>query len=1242
MKAKLKRFTALLIGFMLLLAALPTISFGAFDDDADTLYIDVQKTFSGIAPEDIPSNFSITVTGNGVTKTLTKTDAEISDDGLVWRWRIIDVGTGEYTVTEANTAVPNYKLVSTTGTGTVTVDAATITYTGLEEYNENSHRTWPVIEDEFFAGNLTGHEGKGVFFLTEKHLSAAERQSVIEDLLPILREEFQHGQWLQPVYFFSIEDHAETGGDFYIDDALVTYDEDNREVTFPKENFWNHVVTGTYKVAEAADIEITNEYEHLNTKVALEVTKAIDGRDFKEGDEFTFTLAPVSENAPMPENSATATATASSPTAIFEQIKFEEEGTYTYTITETAGNLPGMTYDTASYNVTVTVTMNDAGDGFTATVSYDGKSSLTITNTFEPTEESIEVTKVLEGRDWQDTDAFVFTLASEDAPLPEIKTGTATSTAQTVTFGPIEFTEPGTYTYTVTETAGDIPGITYDTDPHTVTVTVTQDPDTNALSASVSYGDADKLEIKNTFTPVEEEITVTKVLEGRDWKDTDEFTFTLSPVDGAPEPDTTTGTATSSAKTVSFGTITFDAVGEYQYTIKETGGGLPGVTYDTSEHTVIITVSVAEDSNALVATVKYDGEDKLEITNTFNATEAEIEVTKALTGRDWKDTDEFTFTLTPVGSAPEPEITTGTATSAAKTVSFGSIAFDAPGRYTYTIKEEPGTIPGVTYDTTDHEVVVEVKQNVQTNKLTAIVLYDNDKELVVTNTFEPVKAEIEVTKVLEGRDWKDTDEFAFTLAAVDGAPEPDTTTGTATSAAKTVSFGDIEFSEVGTYTYIIKETTGTIAGVTYDTDEYTVTVEVTVNEDTNALEATVTYDGEETLEITNTFTPVTAEIEVTKALEGREWKDDDEFTFSIEATGEAPTPEETSATVTKDAQTATFGEIEFTETGAFEYIITEETGNIPGVAYDTAEHKVVVNVTTDDNNELVAEVTYDGEESLTITNTFSPVTAEIEVTKALEGREWADGDAFVFNLAPVGDAPMPEKTSGTATSAAKTVNFGEIEFTEVGTYEYTVTEEKGNAGGVTYDEKAHKVTITVSADDTNALTAEVAYDGGDALSITNTYKAEPVEVQIDIFKTVKGFVKGADSTFEFTLTGKDLAEPLKAAITTKDGKGSALFTLSFTEPGTYEYTVQETKGNVKGYTYDTSKKTVTIEVTDDGNGSLEAKVSPEKIEFTNTYKNPDVPDTSDPGYMHWLLLCIGSGLGMIAGLFAFRRKKTTR
>ena len=230
----------------------------------------------------------------------------------------------------------------------------------------------------------------------------------------------------------------------------------------------------------------------------------------------------------------------------------------------------------------------------------------------------------------------------------------------------------------------------------------------------------------------------------------------------------------------------------------------------------------------------------------------------------------------------------------------------------------------------------------------------------------------------------------------------------------------------------------------------------------------------------------------------------------------------------------------YDKVGTYAYTITETNGGLDGVSYDTASHTVVVTVTQDDPTKApTAEVKYDGAASLTVTNSFTPAKAALQVTKSLD--TWRDGDSFSFTLAAVTEnAPMPATAQATATEANPAASFGEVTYDRAGTWEYTITEVNGGITGVSYDTTPHRavVTVTKAEDATNALTAEVKYDGGTSLTVTNSRPFR--EVVID--SSIAG--------------GSVVASPASAAagdpvtLTVKPDAGSELTSLTVTNTDT--------------------------------------------------------------------------------------------
>ena len=340
-------------------------------------------------------------------------------------------------------------------------------------------------------------------------------------------------------------------------------------------------------------------------------------------------------------------------------------------------------------------------------------------------------------------------------------------------------------------------------------------------------------------TPTSAVIELDKTLTGRDLVD-GEFSFELY------EGTNKLQTVTNKSGKVTFESISYTAEGEHTYTVKEVKGNNATIAYDASEKQV--TVKVTRDGDALKAEVVYP-ENKT-FTNAFtpNATTATIELSKELTGRDLVD-GEFSFELYEGANKLQ------TVTNKSGKVTFDAISYTEEGEHTYTVKEVKGNVPGITYDTAEKQVTVQVTKD--GDNLKATVVYPESK--VFANTYSspsPAKAQISASKILEGRDLKDG-EFSFNL--LDEAGEVLQTKQNAADGS--VAFDEISYSQEDagkTFHYTIKEVIpqSQEKGMTYDQASIEVTVTVTKDDASNTIKATVAYG--EKRSFTNTF--VTSEI----------------------------------------------------------------------------------------------------------------------------------------------------------------------------------------------------------------------------------------------------------------------------------------------------------------------------------------------------------------------------------------------
>lgn len=252
------------------------------DVNPDVNYILVSKTFEGISSDQIPADFEITVAqGTGESYTLTKESANISEDGLTWKWKINNVGAGTYTVTESNSEVENYDL-TTSGLGVAEVKAADF-QVHYDKETTCSHKDWPVAIDGdqnvLFAAALTGG---GCVVISKEPLTATQRETVAATVIGI------GGNWKAPVNFYSISTNGD--GPWSINGKTLHYDPDAGKIILGRTSDWTHVATVSYSISEASnpDIEVKNTYTP-NVR-NLTVKKTVSGNMYDADKEFTFTV----------------------------------------------------------------------------------------------------------------------------------------------------------------------------------------------------------------------------------------------------------------------------------------------------------------------------------------------------------------------------------------------------------------------------------------------------------------------------------------------------------------------------------------------------------------------------------------------------------------------------------------------------------------------------------------------------------------------------------------------------------------------------------------------------------------------------------------------------------------------------------------------------------------------------------------------------------------------------------------
>ena len=802
--------------------------------------------------------------------------------------------------------------------------------------------------------------------------------------------------------------------------------------------------------------------------------------------------------------------------------------------TGTATDVLSPKWNNVSAKATATHVNSYLGNNGKISFAYD------MTPAMVNTKASFGLTKVLEGRAWTDTDTFEFGLTSEgNAPMP------ATTTAivhgadlddkgkAAIDFGTIEYTEPGTYVYKVSEKhAGTtIDGIAYSGSVAEITVTVTPNKK-GELSAAVkvAWSEAEVTEFKNVYAadPVEssvtDQITVAKSLTGRDLTE-GEFSFELREVKGEDSELIETVANAADGK-VTFSTIKYTEIGQHTYMLREVKGDAGGITYDDTIHTVVTTIA-DNGKGQLAATHELKGAKdvkSIEFKNAYttNAAEASLtgiknlQVPDGLTPADIAG--KFTFTVTGEEGTPMPANASVTNDAKGK-VDFGKITFtlddlnkalgEKPEKrehtFTYTVTES-GEVAGVTNDAKpSREVSFTVTDDGKGN-LSVSRKPDGNAAFTFTNTYSATPVETSVTdqitanKVLTGRELA-AGEFSFEMV------EGDKVVAKGTNAADgTIVMDKITYDKPGKHTYTLREVNGgtTSKGITYSDAKYAIETTITDNGD-GTLSATHVLKGTEPAEFKNSYsvTPLDAELDfdLSKAIDGRDWTDSDKFSFTITAPEGTPLPDPATVTVSKkDAKDGIavikFGKIRYTAAGTYKYEIRENAGNTVGMTYDSHVATAEVTVTEDGDGNLTANATK--KENGRFTNTYRTelnytAAGGLWLSKYLDGRPMTEGQ-FTFTVTPADDASaralglLPGANSFKSPEAAEaTVGLidilagHEVKFTQADagkTFKYTVAEKNDGQPGYTYDDAVRTVTIAIADDTAGTLTATTTVSGG--------------------------------------------------------------------------------------------------------------------------------------------------------------------
>ena len=634
---------------------------------------------------------------------------------------------------------------------------------------------------------------------------------------------------------------------------------------------------------------------------------------------------------------------------------------------------------------------------------------------------------------------------------------------------------------------------------------------------------------------------LTKVLEGRNWTKEDTFEFGLTPVDGAPMPESATapvavsvtkGDLDNGKAAINFSTIKYNEPGTYVYKVSEKNAGttVDGIAY--SKNVAKITVTVTPNKKGVLSAdvkVAWSEADETEFKNVYTAEPVEssvtdkIDVTKSLTGRDLT-AGEFSFELREI-KGEDSELIETVANAADGKVTFSPIKYTEIGQHTYTLHEVKGNAGGITYSTAEYTIVTTIADNGKGQLVATHELKDAKdakdvksiefKNVYTTNAAEASLAGKKSLQVPDGLTPADiTGKFTFTVIGEEGAPMP-ASTSVHNDADGKVDFGKITFTlddlnkalgekskkREHTFTYTVTES-GEVAGVTNDA-KLSRKVSFTVTDNGKGkLSVSRNPDGDAAFTFTNTYnvTPVesrvTDQIIANKVLTGRDLKAG-EFSFEL-VEGDKVVAKGTNAADGKITMSA----VKYDKPGTHTYTLREVNGGTTskGITYSNVKYTIETAITDNGDGTLKAKhVLKDakGATSATFENSYSvtPADADLDfdLSKVISGREWTDGDEFSFTITAPDGAPLPDPATVTvskhdAKDGIAAIKFGKIRYTATGTYKYEIRENAGSTVGMTYDAHVATAEVTVTENGDGSLTANVTKKENGRF--TNTYRTE--------------------------------------------------------------------------------------------------------------------------------------------------------
>ena len=971
-----------------------------------------------------------------------------------------------------------------------------------------------------------------------------------------------------------------------------------------------------------------------------------------------------------------------------------------FTVTLKAGE--SVSVKNVPAETTYTITESNMPDGFelgtnassnlTGEIPADSNIVATVVNDYSygsvDSDIDVVLNKELSGRDWLDSDAFEFEVLRYDpasrAPETKLYEVTLTKTKNTDTYALNEtYTTEGVYYYLIRENAGDDSiGLTYDTVVREFKVHVTDtDMDgrleisrvENVLRITVSGDAANGFSVTandfvNSYAASGNdsiEIDVQKHISGGQFQ-LNGFKFGLytyqTDENGDPTDELILATESSLTDTsgkASFNlTFTAASVGKtFKYILKEIDTDISGMTYDTAAYEVTVnvvdnldgTISVNKSVAKIVSATDKIPVNTIDFTNVYTPANGELLISgnKVLENRVQYE-NEFKFELYETDDTYD--ITGKTAIDEAYNAFDGSFSFDlltysAPDTHYYVVKEADTGIAGVDYDGTVYKLKVLVEQDgsAYVSRIVEMV-GGNSSDIIFTNTYsaDPTDVILSGNKVLTGRDINNN-EFEFALIETGADFVVNTTPKQIVeNITNKFTFDAINYTTAGTYYYVVKEVVNGLGGVTYDANEYHVTVVITDN-GRGQLVSTVSMTklGQAVADIVfrNGYNaaPTTIDIDGKKVLEGAKPMAAGDYEFKLI---NAITNEVLAVAYNDANGNYKFEDIVITAAGTHHGKIVETVTDLNGVTYDNTVYGVVVDIQDDLNGNLVEtdrRVWVNGQEvanpnaPIVFTNSYKAANEVVILggTKNLDGRT-LNADEFKFELYETDDTY--DITGKTAIQTVKNTAGGEFTFSEilidsdVDRYFVIVENAADNLGGVTYDTNVYKVKVEVTdnfdgsfiIDTSVTLNNSTTNIGADNIVFNNTYKAADTKATLEGTKTLNGRKLNADE-FEFKLYKTDDTYNINGltAIETVKNDADGKFKFGDIEiksaDDLYFVIVEDDTNKADRVDYDTTVYKVKIDVTDKLDGTYDVKTviyvgnnEKQDVTFVNVFTPKDI------------------------------------